>query len=168
MNKRAKKRGQMELSFGTIFGIFLILAFIGVAIYVIYTFVRVGKCTNAQLLISDLQKTVDNAWIARGAQSIEAGPLPLDKEVEIVCFIDFSRDANTRSELYNSAEIYVDEGWNLFFFPFGSACRNGAKLEHVNISVIAQERNPYCIANTAGKISFTIEKKFGEALVSVR
>ena len=56
------KRGQIDISFGMIFSIILIIAVVGVAFYVINNFIELKKCTEIGLFYDDLKKYIDEAW----------------------------------------------------------------------------------------------------------
>ena len=53
-----KKRGQLQISFGMIFSIILIIAFVALAVYVIMIFLDTGKCANTGLFKNDLQQEI--------------------------------------------------------------------------------------------------------------
>lgn len=143
VNKRGKK-AQMKLSFGMIFSIFLIIIFIVFAFWGIGKFLNLQKNVQVQKFAQDLQSDVSTMWASSSSSSEEEYSLP--SKIEAVCFRD-------------------DELKNLFFQS--SKLIESKNIEHLDISKIISEENPYCIENSNGKIKLIISKEFGENLVTI-
>lgn len=154
------KKGQMEMSFGMIFSIILIIVFIAFAIYAISIFLDTQKDAQISIFKEDLQEDVNNMWQSSGQQEKNYN---IPSKVEYVCFIDYDSDANNNEEIYEKLDLYSDEG-NLFFYPHDF---EGTDIENIDLNLITEEKNPFCIKNTDGEIKITIKKDFGDALVSI-
>ena len=138
-----KKRGQLKLSFGMIFSIFLIVIFLAFAVYAIIKFINLQQTIQIETFKNDLQEDIDAMWQSQqGSREVE---YVLPKKINGICF---------REDDYNNLELDSEK-------PIG------ADLEHINITAIISEDNPYCIANVDGKISMTLIKDYGESLVKI-
>ena len=161
------KSGAMELSFGMIFSILLIVFFIGFAFFAISKFINGGREVSVSLFVDDLNNAIDDMW--RGTKGATPFSQSLPDKIEAVCFIDFNREANTREEAYYEFSLYEDTGWNMFFYPIGSSqVIQGYKFVNLNVTSTTARENPYCILNRDGKVSFSIEKNFGEVQPTIR
>jgi len=139
------KRGQMKLSFGMIFSIFLIIIFIAFAVYAITKFINLQKTIQIESFAKNLQTDVDRAWGPAGRTfSNETYSLP--NKVEAVCFTN-------------------NEFNNLMFRS--SKLIKGKNIEHLDIMGMTLSGDPYCISNTDGKVKLIISKDFGEDLVTI-
>src|SRR3989344_8357256 len=79
-----EKRGQMDISFGMIFSIILIIAVLAIAFYVIRYFSALSSCTSVGLFYTALTKEVDQSWATTTSKSIFSGNVP--GSVDYVCF----------------------------------------------------------------------------------
>ena len=66
MVRCAEKRGQIQLSFGMIFSIIIIIATLAVGSYVIYYFWQLNNKLECQLYKNEIQKQIDKIWAADG------------------------------------------------------------------------------------------------------
>lgn len=139
-----KKRGQLNLSFGMIFSIILIIVFIAFGFYAITKFIDLQKTIQIQSFLNNFQNDVDNMWKSPGGSQPVTYPLPT--KISSVCFSN-------------------DEFQNLKFTS--NEIIQGKNIENLNIANITAIENPYCIPNIKGKISLTLAKDFGETLVRV-
>ena len=139
------KRGQMKISFGMIFSIFLIIVFIAFAFYAITKFINLQKTVQIESFADNLQSDIDRAWGSTGrASANEAYSLP--NKVESVCF--------------------TDNQFNNLMIRFSESTEEG-DIKHIDIAKITSSENPYCISNIDGKVKLTISKDFGENLVTI-
>ena len=138
------ERGQIKLSFGMIFSIFLIIIFIAFAVYAISKFINLQKTIQIESFVENLQSNVDDMWNSpRGSQE-EIYSLP-DK-IDAVCFTD-----NVFNNLmFRSSEILEENN-----------------IRHLDIATITSGEDPYCIPNIDGKVKLIISKDFGEDLVTI-
>ena len=139
-----KKKAQMEISFGMIFSIILIIAFLGVGFYAIVKFLDLQKSIQIETFSRNLQNDVDTMWkSAGGSQNLN---YQLPTKISSVCFIDDP----TQNLQFTSNEII-----------------KGKEINNLDIGNITAIENPYCINNIKGKVSLTLAKDFGETLVKV-
>lgn len=165
IKKRVKKKGQMELSFGMIFSIILIIIFIAFAVYALIKFLSIQRTAEIATFINDFQTDINKMW--QGSSGSQQKTYSLPSRVEKVCLIDYSMSGKGETDVYDELEQYFYEKENLFFYPAGSGDGIDAKeIQHLDIKKITQTKNPYCLINN-GKVSFTIKKDLNEALVKI-
>jgi hypothetical protein len=138
------KRGQLNLSFGMIFSIILIIAFIAFGFYAITKFIDLQKTIQIENFLKDFQNDVNNMW--KSPQGSQVLTYSLPTKISSVCFTN-------------------DEFQNLKFTS--NEIIGGKMIENLDIANITAIQNPFCISNIKGKISLTIVKNFGETLVRV-
>ena len=80
-----KKGGQLKISFGMIFSIILIIAFISLAIYGILWFLEKQKVAKVGMFYQDFQDDVDSLY--RGTYGSDEFVYSLPGEIEEVCII---------------------------------------------------------------------------------
>lgn len=162
------KRGTVEISFGMIFSIILIIVFISVAVYGIYQILKIQDCTKAGLFKEDLQIKVDRMWNA--AEGRDSFNHSLSSKFNYVCFVDFNKEKSGIFEnFYDEIISYRYEKSNMIFWPLNQSCKDlgGFEIKHLNLNYITQDNNPNCFANKKGSINFGIEKDFSETLVRI-
>lgn len=156
-----EKRGAMELSFGMIFSIILIISFLVFAFYAIKMFVNTSESAKIASFRKDFQADIDRAWNApQGNQKVNYG---LPKKITEVC-------------------IVKDFDPNLLFYPKESmGDLNPVNLNHINMTttikigvpgyktrvVDGQNKRMVCFNNTKERVSMVIKKNFGENLVTI-
>ena len=150
------------MSFGMMFSIILIIAFVGVAIYAITTFLSIGKCGQIGLYYNDLQGEVDKAWQSEISRSVFEAAIP--SGIESVCFGNLTQSVNSEfREEYKSLVRYTNSKGNIFMFPQNKACDSqlaSIRIEHA----VADEF--FCVAKQGGKVSVRLVKEEGENEVS--
>ena len=166
-NVAMKKSGQMQLSFGMIFSIILIIVFVCFAGYAIYKFMGITDSVKIGKFKEEFQTDVDALW--KGNQGSKAVSYSVPNGVEKVCFIDFTVPAFGRdSVVYSDTRHLYSETENLFFYPVGSGGGlDSTTIEHIDIDETTSEENPSCIIVENGKMKFTMRKDFGSALVTL-
>lgn len=160
-----KKRGQIQMSFGMIFSIIIIIASIGVAFYFIQKFLDSSDCVVLGDFKSKLQKDIDSAWRSPVAQKKFIGSLT--RGIESVCFGSVAdRSVGTYQEEYDEFQHLVDSDKNLFLYPSNEACNGRAaeiKLNNVDASGF------FCKKVVNGKVELNIVKESTtELLVKVK
>jgi hypothetical protein len=162
INKRGKKAG-IELSFGMIFSIFLIIVFIVVAIVAVNQILKLKRCSDINFFAQDLQEQADELWkSSKGSVVFSA---PLTTKIEYVCIANLSKPASVDEEIYNELKRNYKESANLYFYPQKNACGSPFReISHIDISGL---ENPYCIKNT-GKPEIRLEKDFFDSLVKIK
>lgn len=161
------KKGAMELSFGMIFSIILIIAFLAFTIYAINKFLGIQKTLQAGTLVNDLQDYVTKMW--RGGQGSQQYIFSLPSKTQAICLADFnSQKAGPKENLYNELSMAFFENENLVFYPVGSAeGLDAAIIEHINITKITSQENPYCFTANKGKIKVVVKMTPGDSLVTL-
>jgi len=165
MKKREKKGQVMGMSFGMIFAIILMIAFIVLAFFVIRHFLCVGDETKTGLFYQDFEEDITNAW--KSPESDVPVSYSLPSRADYVCFIDYSSGVRGEySEIYDEFKIY-DERGNVFISPLNKCLVNYKIIKHIDIKGITAISNPYCFEITGGKVEFNLKKGFYDNLVCV-
>lgn len=134
-----KRKGEMKLSFGMIFSIFLIIIFIAFAFYVIPKFLGFQNQISVGKFIDEFKSDVEKMWKStQGSQELEYS---LPEKITEVCF-------NDESKVYFKP-LGVGEGFDYM------------KIEHLDVGT------GLCIDSSNGEIKMTIKKDFGEVLVKI-
>lgn len=169
--KRRDKIGQMKLSFGMIFSIILIIIFVSFAFFAVKKFLDIGNTAQIAKFTDTLQKDIDKAW--KGSQSSQGREYFLPPKIKFLCFANYSNypsgGEGRYENFYDELKKVHQEYENLFFYPIGSSeGLNSKQIKHINLAKTTSVNNPFCIENTEGKIKLTIEKLYGEALVTIK
>ncbi|MBS3089391.1 hypothetical protein J4461_00745 [Candidatus Pacearchaeota archaeon] len=160
-----QKRGQLQLSFGMIFSIILIIVTVAVAFYIITRFLDTGECLKIQLFYDDLEKEVDNVWRSPLAEKIFRSGL--SGKVESVCFgspqlLSISNYSNEQRVL----QRYSEFDYNVFMYPTLRACDSNLgfhKLEHASIP------KSFCVKTKEGEVSLRlIKERSSDNLVTLK
>lgn len=164
-----KNKGEMQISFGMIFSIIMIIIFITFAFYGIGKFLSIQNTAQAGKFANDLQNDIDKMW--KSSQGSQEQEYFLPSKVKYVCFTNYEDKDVSRGSYANffeeTRQAFFEEE-NLFLYPIGSGEGfDSVALEHLDIEKITEEDNPLCFANENGKVVFTIKKNFGEALVTI-
>ncbi len=139
-----KRKGQMKLSFGMIFSIFLIIIFLAFAIYVIIKFINMQQTIQIEIFKDGLQADINRMWQSQqGSREVE---YRLPSKINAICFMD-----DDYQNLMFELETPID----------------GKNIENINISFITSEGDPFCIPNIEGKVKMTLVKNYGETLVKI-
>jgi len=137
----------MELSFGMLFSIILIIIFISFAIYGIGKFLNLQKNIQTKTFINDLQFDVDKLWNSQGSQPVQYS---IPANVERVCFNEdeFEKDIDVEIRGEKSIEAY--------------------DIKHAKISDdFSSGKGGKCVSVEKGKIKLQLEKNYGENLVII-
>lgn len=166
MQKQRGRRGQLQISFGMIFSIIIIVATLAVASYVLVKFVDFGSRVSCKLFYRDLQERIDRAWAEDGKTSdIFKGKMP--HGVEKVCLGSISENAAVYDKaVQEELKFYADKDSNLFFYPpEKSACGSDGFVYSL---VHASTNNFFCIPVVDGKVELKISKSSTENLVTLK
>jgi hypothetical protein len=153
------KRGQLNISFGAIFSIIIIVATLAVAGYVIYQFVRGTNQVNCALFYDDFQKDINRAWASDGETSyIFSGNVP--SGAEKVCFGFLSQDVPDSDDLeaYNFFKKINTIKENLYIYPKDACGDSRYKFEIKN----AESDSFFCVDIVSGSASLRISKELGK------
>src|SRR3989344_5058326 len=124
-NNCMSKRGAIELSFGMIFSVIIIIAIVGVAVYAITTFLNIGKTSQFGLFHQRFQETVDDVWASSITNRVVSFSLPSD--VKLVCFGSLSGStynpqyAEEFQELKRYSSNFEQQNTNRFLYPSDKA-----------------------------------------------
>ncbi len=158
-----KKMGAMELSFGMIFSIILIVVFIAFAVYAIQKFLGISDTARINSFKDALQSDVDKMW--RGSQGSQEKEYNLPSKIKKICFAYYSSESKgPNSNMYEELRRGYYENENLFFYPINSADGLTFKVEHIDIGKITEDENPLCFDN---EVKLIIKKNFEDALVII-
>jgi hypothetical protein len=138
------KKAQLQISFGMIFSIILIIFFLAFAGYAIYKFVYISNTGKVGEFVSGLNTDVEDMWkLNKGSQIFSYG---LPSGIEQFCI-------NDKSEIY--------------FLPLGSGEGfDYTEIKHLNIGSIVTETD-FCVKKKNGEVELLIKKDYGETLVMI-
>ncbi len=134
----------MELSFGMIFSIILIVAFLLAAFFAIKYFLDFQREIKYKQFEENLQSDIDRLWqSSSGSKQVE---YILPKGVRAICFTD----GEFENIEYRSKDMRV-----------------GTKLEHFDSTKTIGSSSVLCIDVFESRVQFKLNKNYGEPLVSV-
>lgn len=163
---RELKKGQIQLSFGMIFSIIIIIATVAVAFYIISHFLSLNKCTQISFFYDDLQKTVDRMWTSDAASQTLSVDMPGD--IESVCFGTLNQVAATgfKDEQDALKDRYIKIDKNVFIYPSRKAC--DGNLGYFGLKHAQTAGNQFfCVPVKNGKLNLKLSKGNFDALVTV-
>jgi uncharacterized protein (UPF0333 family) len=165
MNKKTKK-AQLQLSFGMIVSIILIIFFLVFGFYGIKAFLRFQDSAKAGNFIKELQADVDTVW--KSSQSSQTNEYFIPGKYTKVCFVDFSIQAKGKdSPIYVELRKVKAGSENMVFYPVKNTGLDSALIKNINLEKITSEDNPYCINSKDGKIKLKISKDFTDKAVLI-
>lgn len=138
------RRGQLEISFGMIFSIILVIFFLAFGFYAITKFIELQQSVQIETFLDDFQEDINAIW--KSPQGSQSRTYTLPTKITAVCITD---DPDMNLE-FTSKEIIP-----------------GDYIKNLNIENITAVEDPFCIDNIKGKINLVISKEYGETLVSV-
>src|SRR3989338_188253 len=147
-----KRRGQLQLSFGMIFSIIIIIVTVAVVFYVIKEFLVTSKCTELRAFHDNFQNEIDTVWRSAAAQMTYAYKLP--SSVKSVCFGD-PKSWNTEIHRLESETFasYQDTTQNFFIYPV----QCGRAVSVREISHVSMPKG-FCVPIVKGEVKLTISK----------
>ena len=167
MIKGEDKRGQFEISFGMIFSIFIIIATVAVAFYVIKEFLSVNECAGIGGFYDDFQREITKEWQSSISKGVYTGTLPTS--IEYACFaVPGKVYTGTKYTVqYDSLKdtiqsFGIDENRNVFLYP-SKGCQGMEyySLEHIAVSDF------FCSQVVDGKVKVNFDKDVSDALVKL-
>ena len=160
------KKAQMQISFGMIFSIILIIFFLAFAFFGIRAFLGVQGSGETAKFLNDFQSDAEKVW--KSAQSSENEEYTLPDERSFVCFVDFSSSARgAKNGIYNELKRAYYEKENIVFYPLEFEGTESAEIKYIDLTAITENENPFCIENINGKIKLRLTKGFGDNLVTI-
>ena len=140
-------RGQIQMSFGMIFSILLIIIFIGFAIYAINQFLSLQNSIKINTFYDTLQNDVNTVWNAAQASQVRTYDVPT--YIKQICF------TNSGSQ---DLIIYGDSSR-----PIGSH-----SINNLNISAMTSGASNPCFNAVNGRIEVTLKKSFSDTMVTIQ
>ena len=118
------KRGQLQISFGVIFSIIVIIFTLAVAGYIIIKFYDLGVSVSCKTYYQDLQEKIDKAWASQGeVRDVFSKGEP--SGVKSICFGNMSQLSNAEdSDEFEDFKFYAKVDSDMFFSP-RSVCDSG-------------------------------------------
>jgi hypothetical protein len=110
------RRGQLDISFGMLFSIIVIIATIALAFYFLRVFFQTSSCTGFELLHQEIRERVDAVW--RAPQARELLTLRLPARITAVCF----GTPDIQEERGSVLDSYRVQGAGVYFYPPQEAC----------------------------------------------
>lgn len=161
-----QRRGAMELSFGMIFSIILIIFFLAFAFFGIRTFLGIQDSAKTTKFLNDFQSDVEKVW--KSSQSSQEKEYFLPKDKSEVCFADFDSSARgSKAGIYSELKRADYGRENLVFYPVIFGESESAEIRYVDLATITENENPFCIQNIEGKVKIRLTKDFNDALVKI-
>jgi hypothetical protein len=155
------KRGQLNISFGAIFSIIIIVAILAVAGYVIYKFVKGADSVNCGRFYTDLNDKVETAYSSDGEASYPFS-YNVPSKTQKVCFGLLSLpliDEKDRT-VYDFLKRSINTD-NFFIYP-QSACGD-SKYRYTIKNANTNEF--FCLTPTNGKVTVKITKEIGGKVI---
>ena len=167
MKRKGNNRGAMEMSFGMIFSIILIIFFLSFAFFGIRAFLKVQDTAKTTKFINDFKADVERVW-----KSSETSTPPkeyyLPSGKEKVCFVDFSASGSgINDDIYNDLERAYSGSENMVFYPVNFEDVESVKVNYINIEEMTNDENPFCINVVNGKVKLRLTKDISDASVTV-
>lgn len=144
--KKRDKKAQMQISFGMIFAIILIITFVAFAVFAIQKFLAFQRDVQMNQLVEKIKEDVNVAWKSQRSQELKNYSLP--SNILEICFVD-------------------DEFGNMILQT--KTIYHRKNIPYLNIPKMIQQTSNgrLCFESVRGKISMKIKKEFGENLVSI-
>lgn len=142
----------MQIGFGMIFSIFLIIAFLAFAVYGITKFLCINKMAQVESFKNDFQEDINKMY--RSTSGSETVSYALPKKIKQVCFTD-------------------NEYFNTYFVPEDTGCQIAEDIMLKNIDITktisgsTTRPKKLCIDTASSKITMVIKKSYNEAYVTI-
>ena len=163
---KTKKNAQMQLSFGMIFSIILIVFFLAFAFFGIRAFLGIQNSGETAKFLNDFQSDVEKVW--KSEQSSENEEYSLPGKKSFACFVDFSSSARgAKNGIYNELKRAYYGKENIVFYPLDFEGTESAEIKYIDLASITENENPFCISNVNGKVKLRLVKDFSDRLVRI-
>ena len=158
------KKGQIQISFGMIFSIIIVIATVAIGFYVINYFLNLSSCTKTSLFWDSLTDEVDKAWNTDITQTVFSGNVP--SGVGYVCFGNFSMTPENTvitRKIFAELKDYGENGKNSFIYPPKKACELAFyDLKHARFGKFF-----FCVPAKSGEVSVKLSKIATDPLVTL-
>tara|TARA_Y100000310_G_scaffold344558_1_gene457965 strand:+ start:3158 stop:3667 length:510 start_codon:yes stop_codon:yes gene_type:complete len=166
-----QKRGSIQISFGMIFSIIIIIAIVGTAIYAITSFVGIGKATEMALFHQEFQESVNDVWATSITNKIVKFGLPTG--IELVCFGSLESNninqdySGEFDELRRYSNNLDKQNANRFIYPIDKAGDfTFSKVEKIDLSEL--DTGFECFEVRNGELKVRLVKGQNDALVKLK
>lgn len=150
-----KKGGQIQMSFGMIFSIIVIIAILGVSFYVIKFFINLNKCGEIGQFYNSFENEIDSAWKSPIYSGIWTENIP--GGIDEICFGDVANYTGKEySEEVNFLKKYKRADKNVFIYPGQNACDSA--LNSYKVKNLIAENSFFCQGIVRGKLNIKISK----------
>ncbi len=164
------KRGAIELSFGMIFSIIIMIAIIGVAVYAITAFLQIGKTSQLSLFHQSFQGTIDDVWSSSITNKVVSFFLP--NSIELVCFGNLAGSSynpqyeNEFRDLKRYSSGFEQDNTNRFLYPSTKAGELAyKKVDKVDLNALINGFD--CFEVRDGNVRIRLEKNEFDSLVKI-
>lgn len=158
-----RKKGQIQISFGMIFSIIIIIATVAIGAYVIMHFMSLSKCTKISLFYKSLQDETTKAWEGDMTQRVVNINLP--SGIDEVCIGNLTLGSTKEYETeYEELKRFRLMDRNLFLYPLGTSCGGNPaiyKLDYV------QSVQLFCSELKSGIVSIKLSKDVSDSYVKL-
>lgn len=156
-----QKKGQIQISFGMIFSIIIIIATVAVGFYVITYFLNLSSCSKIGIFWDSLDRDIEDAWVSDMSQTVFRGELP--SKIDKICFGNFSMmPAQEDREEFEFLQRYESRGRNAFLYPPGKACDLAFyELKHIETDEF------FCVPVESGSAEIKLSKTTLDPLVKL-
>lgn len=144
-----EKKGQLNISFGMIFSIILVIAFLAFGFYAISNFISFQDQLVMKRFQENFQADLTKSW--KDEVSTREVTYPVLSSVDSVCIVDSRRQTH-------NVEVYID----------GLPTELNFNYIDVFNSTKGRPTPVVCSTPVNDKVKFILEKKYGEPLVIVR
>ena len=161
-----KRKAQMNLSFGMIFSVFLIVFFLVFAFFAVKKFIGISDTTKIYDFVLSLQSRINDVMKSdHGSINFEYRILPTS--VDRVCLVDFSASPKGVNlgdfQTFQKYSSGMDK--NLIIDPVSKwKGMNSFVIENINLQQITENENPYCFTIDNGVATATISKGIKDIL----
>jgi len=168
INNKINKKAALELSFGTIFSIILIVFFIFIAIIVINSFLDVQDCAKLGIFLDSFRSDITKSWNSQYDKHTFKSSLP--GKLDYVCIANLSQPLEGKfKEVGKDLEFFEGKKANLFFVPRAKACEIPYHyIDHLDNEKIVSVNNPNCFPVENGNIILNVEKGLNDRFVNIR
>jgi len=122
------RKAQMEISFGMIFSIILVIFFLAFGFYAIMRFIELQQSVQIETFLDDFQEDVNAIW--KSPQGSQSRTYTLPTKITAVCLTD---DPDMNLE-FTSKEII-----------------SGDYIKNLNFEKITAAEDPFCVDNIKEK-----------------
>jgi hypothetical protein len=159
--KRQDRRGQIDISFGMIVSIIIVIATVAIGFYVITYFLDLSSCTKVGSFWKSMDDDVNKAW--NSVMTETSINLNLPSGIAYACLGNETPSSANDQLIFSGLRVPTySAGTNVFLYPAGKACGLASKkLEHVKIG------NFFCIPVKSGVVSIRLSKGISDQLVTL-